>query len=213
MSSENSRDLINGVNRLQQKDLADITSGVNPSERVRQRVNGILAEHKGDKKWTQHALAERIEGRNQSWVSKVCKGKDNGGINILLEDLDVLAEALQTTAVELVRDSDRYEFVADLKPHEMALLRQFRRLGDAARDAVLTVVAHMKPTANASKGAAHAAPERQITPHVRELAQTLHRVISEEHEKTEAAPKPGTHDTGAPSPVPSPRRSYRNRRR
>lgn len=205
----------NFQNVLQGKDLSAKTSGMDTAARVRRRLNEILAEHRGDKNWTQNAVSERIEGRNQSWVSKVCKGKDNGGIDVRLEDLDVLAEALQTTAVELVRDSERYELVADLRPHEMQLLRQFRRLGDAARDAVLTVVAHMKPTGNASKGSQHVDPERPpVTPHVRELAQSLHRAIEEEHEKQETAPPDaGTDDRVHPAAPPRPRPGYRSRHR
>lgn len=104
---------------------------MNAAERVRRRISELLAE----RGWTQSALAQSL-GKTSPWLSQLLAGK----LNLGLDELDRMALALGSTAVELVRDPEQFQFCADLTPSEMAMLRRFRKLGPSVREAVQTLV-------------------------------------------------------------------------
>lgn len=115
---------------------------MNAAERVRRRVRELLEE----RGWTQKALADAL-GKTSPWMSQFLAG----ALNLGLDDIDQLALALGTTAVELVRDPEGFQFCADLTPSEMALLRRVRKLSPSVRDAVGIMVAAAEPAQHVSR--------------------------------------------------------------
>lgn len=88
-----------------------------PAERVRQRmerwmtITGI----------TQIDFARELK-KTQVWLQKILNGKNH----VRLRDLDDVAQAMRTTASELVRtDDERYQL--ELSPTEVRVLEQMRR--------------------------------------------------------------------------------------
>lgn len=88
-----------------------------PAERVRDRMKRWL-EMTGI---TQAAFAQDIK-KSQVWLQKILTGENH----VRLRDLDDVADAMRTTAAELVRGSDeRYQL--ELTPTEVRVLEQLRR--------------------------------------------------------------------------------------
>lgn len=92
------------------------------SHRVRARLRDEFAH----RKISQRKLADRLtkatgEVYTQSKVHKILTGQ----VQLLVDDLERLADLLGWTVVETVRDQGR-EFVADLTPSELKLLTLLR---------------------------------------------------------------------------------------
>lgn len=115
---------------------------MNAAERVRRRAAELIEE----RGWTQAALAQSL-GKTQPWMSKFLRGD----LDLGLDELDQLAQAIGSTAVELVRDPEGFQFCADLTPSEMALLRRVRKLSPSVRDAVGIMVAAAEPAQHVSR--------------------------------------------------------------
>ena len=91
-----------------------------PPERVRLAILRWL----DTTKLTQRQLAETMH-RSQAWLDKVLQGKND----VRLEDLDVVARALRTTAPELVRaEEERYQM--ELSPTEVRVIERLRHRQD-----------------------------------------------------------------------------------
>lgn len=91
-----------------------------PAERVRERLNHWLAVTK----LTQREFADTVK-KSQVWVKKILHGEHE----VRLADLDVVADAMRTTASELVRaDDERYQL--ELSPTEVRVIEKLRRKPD-----------------------------------------------------------------------------------
>lgn len=88
-----------------------------PAARVRARMKQWL-ETTGI---GQRAFAADLQ-KTQIWLQKILKGENH----VRLRDLDDIAQAMRTTASELVRsDDERYQL--ELSPTEVRLLERLRR--------------------------------------------------------------------------------------
>ena len=90
----------------------------NPAERVRERI----------KRWMETAQLGQRElardlGKSQVWLQKVLAGENA----VRLRDIDLIADALRTTAAELLRDSDDERYTLELTPTEVRVIERLRR--------------------------------------------------------------------------------------
>lgn len=98
-----------------------------PAERVRARMRQWL-DVTG---LTQEEFALSME-KGQEWLSAILKGKNDPR----LRDLDLIADAMRTSAAELVRaTSDRYQL--ELTPTEVRILEKLRRKPEILEGLVL----------------------------------------------------------------------------
>ena len=117
--------------RLRAQAFAGKVPTMTAADRVRRRVSELITE----RGWSQKTVAEAF-GKTQPWMSQFL----SGALNIGLDELDQLAVCLGSTAVELVRDPEQFQYVADLTPSEASMLRQFRRQAPAVREALQLLV-------------------------------------------------------------------------
>lgn len=88
-----------------------------PAERVRERMKHWL-ETTG---LSQDEFVADLQ-KSQVWLQKVLKGENH----VRLKDLDAVADAMRTTASELVRGtSERYQL--ELTPTEVRIVEKLRR--------------------------------------------------------------------------------------
>lgn len=88
-----------------------------PADRVRERIERWI-EMAG---LTQAEFAGSLR-KTQEWLQKVLNGENH----VRLRDLDLVADAMRSTASELVRhDDDRYQL--ELTPTEVRIVEQLRR--------------------------------------------------------------------------------------
>lgn len=102
------------------------------------------------RKLTQTDVAT-FAGWSQSKTSKVLHGK----IDISLTDVEVLANAVSLSLVEVVRDHGM-EFCAEMTPSELTALKNLRDCPPRKREAFLTL---LEATAAEAR---HAAPRRPL---------------------------------------------------
>lgn len=94
--------------------------------RLSQRVRTRLRDELGHLKISQRVTAERLTTQTgelwtQSKVHKILTGQ----VQLLVDDMELLAGIVGVTLVELTREPGR-EFVADLTPSELRLLNAIR---------------------------------------------------------------------------------------
>lgn len=88
-----------------------------PAERVRERLKHWLEITN----LTQRELARTVK-KSQVWVKHIVHGTNE----VRLRDLDIIADAMRTTASELVRAEDeRYQL--ELSPTEVRVIEKLRR--------------------------------------------------------------------------------------
>lgn len=88
-----------------------------PADRVRERIRRWLTVTK----LTQRDFSASVK-KSQVWLQKVLRSENE----VRLADLDVVAQAMRTTAAELVREEDeRYQL--ELTPTEVRVIEQLRR--------------------------------------------------------------------------------------
>lgn len=94
-----------------------MTNRPDPAERVRQRMKAWIDATKIQ----QREFAKDLN-KSQVWLQKVLSG-DN---HVRLKDLDLVADALHTSAAELVRDSEeRYDYMLSIS--EVRIIERLRR--------------------------------------------------------------------------------------
>lgn len=98
---------------------------------VAERAVLRIREEMTERKISQRALADRLKC-SQGRVAKML----NGGVNLRLDDVGVLAEAVGITIVEAIRDRG-LEFYAELTPSEVRILERLRRRPNALQGALL----------------------------------------------------------------------------
>lgn len=98
-----------------------------PADRVRERMRQWL--EMAD--LTQDEFAASMS-KTQEWLAAILKGKNDPR----LRDLDLIADAMRTSASELVRaTSDRYQL--ELTPTEVRILEKLRRKPDTLKGLLL----------------------------------------------------------------------------
>jgi transcriptional regulator with XRE-family HTH domain len=97
------------------------------AERVLLRIREEMAE----RKISQRDLAHDLHC-SQGRVAKIL----NGGVNLRVNDIAVLADAVGITPVEALRDRG-LEFFAELTPSEVRILERLRRRPHALQGALL----------------------------------------------------------------------------
>lgn len=104
-----------------------------PAERVRERLKHWLAVTN----LTQRELARTVQ-KSQVWVKHVLHGTNE----VRLRDLDIVADAMRTTASELVRaDDERYQL--ELSPTEVRVIEKLRR--DSRLYAAVCMICEIPP--------------------------------------------------------------------
>lgn len=171
----------------------------NPAERVRQRLLRWI----DDTKITQRDFAA-LFGKTQAWLEKILQGENH----VRLEDLDVVAGVLRTTASDLLRQTDeRYQ--VDCSPTEIRILEAMRQSPDVARGVLLILSARRMNSGsdvrqssvitNSSSGHGVGVPDRtQVTPDVAALLQEVATRLSA---PTHAASKAAKDRTSRASPT------------
>lgn len=106
------------------------------SDRIRRR----LSEEMTARHISQRGLADRLTlltrwKWNQPKVGKIL----NGSIELKADDLEVMAQAIGISLVEVVRDQGK-EFFAELTPTEVRILNRLRQRGPEYINAVLTLL-------------------------------------------------------------------------
>lgn len=84
-----------------------------------------------ERKISQRTLADRLHC-SQGRVAKLL----NGGVNLRLNDVRVLADAVGITVVEALRDRG-LEFYAELTPSEVRIIERLRRRPTALQGALM----------------------------------------------------------------------------
>lgn len=92
----------------------------NPAERLRDRLEHWM----GVTKLGQRELAKTL-GKSQIWLQKVL-AKEN---HVRLKDLDDIADALRTTASELLRTEEE-RYTMELAPTEVRIIERLRHRPD-----------------------------------------------------------------------------------
>ena len=100
-----------------------------PAERVRQAMQRWM-DTTG---MTQREFAKDL-GKSQVWLQKILQ---QGGNQPRLRDIDIIANAMHTTAAELVR-ADNHHYQLELTPTELRVLQHLRRRPELL-DAVATL--------------------------------------------------------------------------
>lgn len=80
-----------------------------------------IREEMHERKVTQRDLAEAFDC-SQGRIAKIL----NGGVNLRVSDVELLAKVVKLDLVEVMRDRGA-EFVADLTPTELKMLTAYRR--------------------------------------------------------------------------------------
>lgn len=103
-----------------------------PAERVRDRMRHWMdTTHTG-----QREFAADLK-KTQVWLQKILKGENH----VRLKDLDQIADAMRTTASELVRgEDDRY--TVEVTPTELRILENLRRSEEVLRG--IMSILHLK---------------------------------------------------------------------
>lgn len=152
---------------------------MNAAERVRRRIAELLAE----RGWTQAALAAAL-GKTSPWMSQLLSGR----LNLGLDELDAVALACGSTAVELVRDPEQFQYCADLTPSEMAMLRRYRKLGPSIRDALSLIVQAIEATDRAGQGVVTHGPvpasPTELHHVVSAFANQIHQYVAESSQES-----------------------------
>jgi transcriptional regulator with XRE-family HTH domain len=122
-----------------------MTEPRDPAERIRERMRRWMDTTQLD----QRTFAEDL-GKSQVWLQKVLSGENS----VRLKDLDRLAEAMRTTASELVRSNEeRYQL--ELSPTEVRVIEQLRRAPDTYR--AITILLKIPAPVSMKKGRTDAA--------------------------------------------------------
>jgi transcriptional regulator with XRE-family HTH domain len=90
-----------------------------------------IREEMAERKVSQRELADRLEC-SQGRVAKLL----NGGVQLRVNDMALLATAVGITPVEALRDRG-LEFFAELTPSEVRILERLRRRPNALQGALL----------------------------------------------------------------------------
>lgn len=106
------------------------------AQRVRQRlIDERSAQRVSQRELVRRINAQRPEEWSQSKLAKVL----TGAVELKMDDVECIGEALGLTMVEVVRDRG-LEFVADLAPHELRILERLRNLRPEERAAIFTIL-------------------------------------------------------------------------
>jgi transcriptional regulator with XRE-family HTH domain len=105
------------------------TSPVSAADRVRERMRDWMETTGLDQRTFSDAL-----GKSQVWLQKVLKGENH----VRLRDLDQVADAMRTSASELVRD-DSARYTLECSPSEVRLIERLRHQPDI-HEAVTTII-------------------------------------------------------------------------
>lgn len=107
-----------------------MTKVLTPAERSIARIRDEMAK----RKLTQRDIAKRM-GCSQGKVAKLMLGH----LNLRVNDLAVLAEAVGLHVSEAIRDRGQ-EFFAEMSPFEVRILEEFRQWPPHVQISVLTLI-------------------------------------------------------------------------
>lgn len=113
--------------------LVSTTDGtMDAMQRLRRRLAVLLDDRTPGGRLRQKTLA-RYLNKSEAWLSNILAGRKG----LRLVDLDQLAEFFALPPAELIRrESDN---LVEVTPTELALLRKFRRMDEAMRNAILKI--------------------------------------------------------------------------
>lgn len=122
---------------------------VHAAERVRLRMRDWMETTGLDQRTFADAL-----GKSQVWLQKVLKGENH----VRLRDLDQVAEAMRTSAAELVRD-ETARYTLECSPSEVRMIERLRHHPDIYQAVTTIVNARFpsKPSTNDTAGTARRA--------------------------------------------------------